>query len=243
MVAAAQATSRTQHSLAQSDNDSELAAYAAARRAMVDGTLRTNAVIDPAVVAAMASVPREAFVPSAQAPLAYSDRGVPLNASGRRLNPPLVTGRLLVAADIAPGQRVLLIGAACGYTAALLAELGAAVTALDCDAGLVAAARAALAPWPSVELAEGPLGDGWAAGAPYDRIIIDGAGAFLPDALPGAVVDQLADGGVVTAGVIDGPVTRLARGVKVGGAVRLRSFADFDMVRLPGMVPPPQFRF
>ena len=84
------------------------------RAAMIDSQLRTNDVIDPAVVAAMGAVAREAHVPAALSGVAYMDRAIDLGG-GRALNPPLVTGRLLVAAEIHPGQRVLLHpGIACG---------------------------------------------------------------------------------------------------------------------------------
>lgn len=216
--------------------------FAAMRAAMIDTQLRTNAVIDPAVVAAMAVVPREAFVSDALRVAAYSDRSLALSAT-RRLNAPLVLGRLLVAADIMPGQRVLLIGAGSGYGAAVLAAMGAAVTALESDADLLAMAGAALAGVDGAVLIGGPMDDPLAAlGAgtePFARIIVDGAMAQLP----AAVVAALADGGVMAAGVADGPVTRLARGVKVGGALVLRAFADLDMARLPGFDRPAGFQF
>ncbi|MGN6690903.1 MAG: protein-L-isoaspartate O-methyltransferase family protein, partial [Sphingopyxis sp.] len=114
------------------------------RAAMIDSQLRTNDVIDPAVIGVMATTPREAYVPATLSGVAYMDRAIDLGG-GRALNPPLVTGRLLVAADIRPGARVLLIGAATGYTAALLAALGAEVHAVEEQADLLAAARAATA--------------------------------------------------------------------------------------------------
>ena len=98
------------------------------RSAMIDSQLRTNDVIDPAVVGAMGAVAREAHAPAALASVAYMDRAIALG-QGRALNAPLVTGRMLVAAAVRPGQRVLLVGSATGYTAALLAQLGAEVTA------------------------------------------------------------------------------------------------------------------
>ena len=100
------------------------------RAAMIDSQLRTNDVIDPAVVTAMGAVPREAHVPAALSSVAYMDRAIALG-DGRMLNPPLVTGRMLVAAAIRPGMRVLLVGGATGYTAALLAALGAEVHAVE----------------------------------------------------------------------------------------------------------------
>lgn len=207
------------------------------RAAMIDSQLRTNDVIDPAVIGVMGALAREAHVPSALASVAYMDRPIALG-EGRVLSPPLVTGRMLVAAAIRPGQRVLLIGAATGYTAALLTALGAEVHAVDERADLLDAARAATAS-ADIHWIEGPLAAGAPDAGPFDRIIIDGAIDVLPDAL----VAQLAEGGRIVAARRDGAVSRLVQGVKTGGAVALRSFADMDVAPLPGFAAPKGFQF
>ncbi|OHD05627.1 protein-L-isoaspartate O-methyltransferase family protein [Sphingopyxis sp. RIFCSPHIGHO2_12_FULL_65_19] len=207
------------------------------RSAMIDSQLRTNDVIDPAVVGAMAAVAREAHVPAAMGGVAYMDRAIALG-HGRALNAPLVTGRMIVAAAIRPAMRVLLIGSATGYTAALLARLGADVTAVEEAGDLMAAAQAATLN-DSIRWVEGPLNAGAPNAAPFDRIIIEGAIETLPDAL----VAQLADGGRLVAARREGAVTRLVEGVKAGGTVALRSFADMDVAPLPGFAAPAGFRF
>ncbi|GAO80373.1 MULTISPECIES: protein-L-isoaspartate O-methyltransferase [unclassified Sphingopyxis] len=207
------------------------------RAAMVDSQLRTNDVIDPAVVGAMAAAPREAHVPPALASVAYMDRAIALG-DGRALNAPLVTGRMLVAAAVRPGQRVLLIGSATGYTARLLALLGAEVHAVEEQDALMAAAQAAVAS-DGIHWVAGPLAAGAPDAAPFDRIIVEGAIETLPDAL----VAQLADGGRLIAARREGAVTRLVEGVKAGGTVALRSFADMDVVPLPGFAAPTGFQF
>lgn len=207
------------------------------RAAMIDSQLRTNDVIDPAVVGAMAAVAREAHVPAALAGVAYMDRAIALG-HGRALNAPLVTGRMLVAAAIRPGLRVLLVGSATGYTAALLALLGAEVHAVEEQDELMAAAQAAVADG-NIHWIAGPLAAGASNAAPFDRIIIEGA----IETLPGALVAQLADGGRLIAARREGAVTRLVEGVKAGGAVALRSFADMDVAPLPGFAAPAGFRF
>lgn len=68
--------------------------YALARRAMIDSQLRPQAVTDPSVIAAMAVVPREAFVPAASRAVAYIDRVIPLGTD-RGMSPPVTLGRLL----------------------------------------------------------------------------------------------------------------------------------------------------
>lgn len=207
------------------------------RSAMIDSQLRTNDVIDPAVVGAMAAAPREAYVPAALASVAYMDRAITLG-HGRALNAPLVTGRMLVAAAIRPGMRVLLVGSATGYTAALLALLGAEVHAVEEQDELMATAQA-VASNDDIRWVAGPLAAGAPAAAPFDRIIIEGA----IETLPGALVAQLADGGRLVAARREGAVTRLVEGVKAGGAVALRSFADMDVAPLPGFAAPAGFQF
>ncbi|HJS10938.1 protein-L-isoaspartate O-methyltransferase [Sphingopyxis sp.] len=207
------------------------------RAAMIDSQLRTNDVIDPAVVGAMAAAPREAHVPAALARVAYMDRAIALG-HGRALNAPLVTGRMLVAAAIRPGQRVLLIGSATGYTAGLLALLGAEVHAVEEQGELMAVAEGAAANG-NIRWIQGPLAAGAPDAAPFDRIIIEGAIEMLPDAL----VAQLADGGRLIAARREGAVTRLVEGVKAGSKVALRSFADMDVAPLPGFAAPAGFQF
>lgn len=207
------------------------------RSAMIDSQLRTNDVIDPAVIGAMAAVPREAHVPAALASVAYMDRAIALG-HGRALNPPLVTGRMLVAAAIRPGMRVLLVGSATGYTAALLALLGAEVHAVEEQGELMAAAQSAVAN-ANIHWTQGPLNAGAPDAAPFDRIIVEGA----IETLPGALADQLAEGGRLVAARRDGAVARLVQGVKAGGAIPLRSFADMDVAPLPGFAAPAGFQF
>lgn len=210
----------------------------AMRHAMVASQLRTNAVNDVRVVAAMDTVPREAFLPAEQAELAYRDTAVPL-FHGRAQNVPIATGRLLTQAGLRADDRVLLIGAAGGYTAAVLAELVATVVAVESDAALVALARAALADHASVTLIEGPLEAGHADGAPYDVIVIDGAVEEIPQAL----IEQVKIGGRVVAGILDRGVSRLSAGRRTAGGFGLLDFADIDCVALPGFARPRTFTF
>lgn len=207
--------------------------YASMRSAMVDSQLRTSDVSDVRVIAAMASVARETFVPADRQAMAYIDRPVRL-AGDRALNPPLATGRLLTEAAVKAGDKVLLVGAASGYAAALLAQMGAVVTAVEQDPALVALARAA-----GVAIIEGPLAAGGPAGASYDVIMVDGA----VENLPPAIVAQLADGGRLVTGLLESGVTRLCVGRKSGTSFGLAHLADLEMVTLPGFARPEGFVF
>ncbi|MBX3593841.1 protein-L-isoaspartate O-methyltransferase [Sphingomonas sp.] len=207
-----------------------------AREAMVASQLRTSGVSDARVVAAMNEVAREDYVPERHRGLAYRDRPLPLGG-GRMQNPPLATGLLLTQAGIAAGDRVLIVGAAGGYAAAIAAKLGAKVIALESDGELAARARAALGG--VADVAEGPLMAGWPAGAPYDVLIVDGAVEVLPDAL----VAQVRVGGRIVAGLLERGVTRLAAGVRTEGGFGLTAFADSECAVLPGFEAPQGFRF
>lgn len=214
------------------------ARFEAMRHAMVASQLRTNAVSDPRVVAAMARVPREKFLPADVAGLAYRDTAVPLG-NGRFANLPIATGRLLTEAQIRPGDKVLLIGAAGGYTAAVLALVAESVVAVESDPALVAIARVALADYPAVTLVDTPLDAGAPALAPFDLLVVDGAVEQLPEAL----VAQLVPGGRVVAGLVDRGVTRLAAGRRSDGGFGLVDFADIECVPLPGFARPAVFAF
>lgn len=199
------------------------------RHAMVASQLRTSAVNDARVVEAMARVPRENFLPPEHLGLAYRDTLLPL-VGGRRHNSPLALGRLLTEAQVQPNDHVLLVGAAGGYAAALLAALAGSVVAIEEEDALVAIARPALAEFGNVEVVQGPLNAGWAGKGPYDLLVVDGAAEQLPDAL----VPQVKPGGRVVSGVVDRGVTRLAAGRRTEGGFGLIDFADIECTELPG---------
>ncbi|MEO6198507.1 MAG: protein-L-isoaspartate O-methyltransferase [Sphingomicrobium sp.] len=205
--------------------------YAAARQAMIDSQLRPQGVTAPAVIAAMAAVPREAFVPAAARAMAYSDRMVPLG-EGRALAPPAALGMLLEALLPLAGERALVIGSGTGYSAAVLAAMGLKVTALD-------ETEAPKAPAGTFSRVTGALDAGHAKGAPFDLILIDGAVPAIPDAL----MAQLGDGGRLGAGLIDQGIAKLVVGAKSGTAFGLRSIGDAGLPPLPGFTKPREFTF
>ena len=207
------------------------------RRAMVASQLRTTGVSDHRVIAAMGAVPRERFVPGELVSAAYADALVPLG-HGRSLNSPMSLGRMLTEAHLKGDERALVIGAATGYAAAVVARLAASVVALEEQAELAAAARDALAET-GVAVAVGPLAAGHAAGAPYDFILIDGAVEYVPQ----SIIDQLGDGGELAAAILDNGVPRLSIGRVVGGAFGAVAYADAAAPVLPGFQKPRGFSF
>ena len=208
------------------------------RKAMVVSQLRTTEVSDPHLIAAMGHVPRENFVPAARRSFAYADRGVQID-EGRALNPPLTTGRLLNMARVTKADNVLLIGAATGYTAAVLAQLAGTVTAVEENSKLAAMAEKNLAACANVKVETGRLTDGWSPSAPYSLIVVDG----LVEQIPRSLADQLTpDGRIVTAMLHDG-VPRLAFGRAAGGHVGFQYFADGGGWPLPGFEIAKSFTF
>ncbi len=207
------------------------------RRAMVASQLRTTGVNDPRVVAAMGAVPRERFVPDDRVATAYADALLPLG-HGRELNSPMALGRMLSEARLQGDERALVIGAATGYAAAVVSRLAKSVVALEEQPELAAFARHALA-GSDVVVVEGPLSEGWAQGAPYDFILIDGAIELVPQ----AIIDQIADGGELAAVVLDGGVPRLSVGRVVGGAYGSAAYSDTAAPMLPGFLKPCGFSF
>jgi protein-L-isoaspartate(D-aspartate) O-methyltransferase len=212
--------------------------FEAMRDAMVSSQLRTTAVSDPRIVAAMQVVAREAFVPPDRQALAYVDVPVPLGG-GRSLNPPMVTGRMLNEALLRAEDHVLLIGAATGYCAALLSRLVKSVVALESDEGFAASAKKALEDLNNVTVVTGPLAQGWANHGPYSLILVDGAIESVPDEL----VTQLNEGGRLVTVWVDQGVSRLSTGIKAAGSVVLRPFAEAEAVSLPGFAQTKGFTF
>jgi protein-L-isoaspartate(D-aspartate) O-methyltransferase len=211
-----------------------------ARRLMVDGQIRTADVTDAALLDALLTVPREQFLPPALAPLAYLDADIPLG-KGRALLRPMVLAKLIQAAPIRTGERILDIGCATGYSAAILARLGAFVVALEEDADLATAAKTALAAvgTTNAQFVVGPLAAGWSAGGPYDGILLNGAAEVIPEVLG----DQLKPGGwLVGVGgrppACKGMVYRVTEGSLVG-----RPIFDAAATLLPGFRAPARFVF
>ncbi|MEA3078989.1 MAG: protein-L-isoaspartate(D-aspartate) O-methyltransferase [Sphingomonadales bacterium] len=200
---------------------------------MVESQLRPQGVTDPAVLDAMRRIPRENFLPSHTRPLAYVDRAVAIG-EGRFLAAPAVLGQLLTQMMPTSGQRVLVVGAGTGYSAAVLGAMGLEVVALESDAELAAAARKN-----KIKVTEGPLEEGWPSGAPFGQIRIDGAIEYIPD----EIIAQLADGGRLGAAIADRGITRLAIGRKAGDAFGTLSVGDAGVPALPGFQRPRVFTF
>jgi protein-L-isoaspartate(D-aspartate) O-methyltransferase len=211
----------------------------AARRLMVDCQVRTADVTDRDLIDAMLALPREHFVPAGLAEQAYLDGDIPVGG-GRSLLKPMVLAKLIQAAAVRPGDRVLDVGCATGYSSAVLAKLAGSVMALEEDAKLADQAKTALtvSGVTGVSVVSGPLPGGWPAGAPYDVIFLNGATEIVPEQLG----HQLKPDGRLAALSGSKPgkgmIYRLIEGQLVG-----RPVFDAAATVLPGFVAPPAFVF
>jgi protein-L-isoaspartate(D-aspartate) O-methyltransferase len=213
-----------------------------ARQAMVDRQVRPHDVTDLRILEALLEVPRENFLDPVHRALAYLDTEVPVSAaSGRMLLKPIVFGKLLQAAAIRESDRVLDVGCATGYSAAVLARLAGEVVALEEDAALAAAAAANLAALGAthVKVVTGPLTAGAPQSAPYDVILLEGRSEVAPEAL----CAQLADRGRLLAVVGGAPMAKAMMYDKNGDNITACPLFDAGAPVLPGFVKPPEFVF
>jgi protein-L-isoaspartate(D-aspartate) O-methyltransferase len=210
--------------------------FTAARLNMIESQVRPNGITDRRIIAAMEQVAREAFVPESRRAVAYVDEDVPLvpgdaSRGPRALIEAMAFARMLQHAEIKPDDKVLLVGAATGYGAAVVSQIAARVIALECDAGLAAEARRNLAGLGNATVAEGPLEAGFAAESPYDVIILEGRAGEIPQAL----LDQLADEGRLVAVVGEADVSQATVFTRAGSAVAARRAFDASIAPLPGL--------
>jgi protein-L-isoaspartate(D-aspartate) O-methyltransferase len=197
--------------------------FAAQRLNMIDAQVRASDVTDPRIHAAMGDVARERFVPAAKRALAYAD--VPVEVSpGRYLLDPRTFAKLLALCEFRPGDKVLDVGCATGYSSAVLARLARTVIALEQDADLVRLASELLpaAGAANAVVTQGILSQGLKAEAPYDAIFVNGAIESQPDAL----LAQLVQGGCLVAVISQGVRSQAMKFVREEG--RIGSWAAFD---------------
>jgi protein-L-isoaspartate(D-aspartate) O-methyltransferase len=218
--------------------------FATARQKMVDSQVRTSDVTDHRILDAMLTVPREDFVPGDKRALAYLDLDLDVadGGTGRFLIKPMLTARLLQAAAIKPTDKILIVGCATGYLAALAARLAAKIVATENDSTLAARGKEILSKLGFqetviVQIAEAATG--YAEEAPFDAIILNGATGIAPDGL----YHQLADGGRLVGVFASERPSRAMIVTRWRGDFGYRTLFDAAAPLLPGLERRPEFVF
>lgn len=218
--------------------------FSTARQKMVDGQVRPSDVTDLRILDAMLAVPREDFVPPAQRPIAYLDLDIEVGGAGtakRHLIKPVVLAKMLQAASILETDRVLVVGCATGYSAAIVSHLAGEVFATESDASLASAAKTNLSQIgiTNVTIGNAETASGDAAHAPYDVIVLDGATEIEPTAL----YEQLKPAGRLVGVFAATQPPRANLVTRSAGDFGSRILFDAFAPVLPGMLRLPAFTF
>jgi protein-L-isoaspartate(D-aspartate) O-methyltransferase len=163
--------------------------FAQARNKMVEAQLARRGLRDPRVLAVMRTVPREYFLAPQFKEQAYDDGPLPI-AEGQTISQPYIVAAMLEAAEVDDGDKVLEVGAGCGYTTALLGRLADKVFAVERRTALTEAARERLRAlgYDNVELQTADGSIGWPEAAPFNAIIVSAGGPRIPESLKGQLV-------------------------------------------------------
>ena len=212
----------------------------AARRAMVNSQIRVNDVTDPRLLEALGTMPRELFVPKAQASTVYGERDIPLEA-GRFLIKPREFAKLVDALEIEDSDLILNIGAGRGYSAAILGRLGETVVALEPNEKLRTCAEKALSMVhaDNVAVIDGDLRAAAPEQGPFDVIFVDASVSSIPQSW----LDQLAENGRLGVFERDGGAGHGVVYVRSHGSIGRRVAFDASVPYLPGFEPTKAFSF
>jgi protein-L-isoaspartate(D-aspartate) O-methyltransferase len=159
---------------------------------MVERQLKRRGIRDQHILDAFLTVPRELFVSSQYAELAYGDHPLPIEA-GQTISQPYIVAVMIEAAGIGLRDKVLEVGAGSGYAAAIISRIAGQVVAVERLHELVEIARERIARlgYDNIEIIEGDGTKGCPDRAPFDAILAAASGSHVPNAL----LDQLAENG------------------------------------------------
>lgn len=213
------------------------------RLEMVTHQIKSRDVNDPAVLAAIASVPRHRFVHESQTAVAYQDHPLPI-AANQTISQPYMVALMAQAAAITPGDRVLEVGTGSGYGAAVLATLAREVITVERHQDLANPAAALLTElgYRNVTVVNADGSHGYPESAPYSAVVVTASASKIPSRL----VDQLADGGrlIIPIGPV-GDIQQLVRLHKTGDRHHIENLCPVRFVPLieecqDDTIPPPR---
>src|SRR5437773_129584 len=166
--------------------------FAAQRQRMVQQQLMARGIKDERVLAAMAKVPREEFVPPESRAASFEDGPLPIGYD-QTISQPYIVAFMTEQLRLSPTDRVLEIGTGSGYQAAILAELAGEVYTIEIVAHIARVAETTLQRlgYKNVHVKLGDGYKGWPENAPFDAIIVTCA----PDKVPQLLADQLKESG------------------------------------------------
>jgi protein-L-isoaspartate(D-aspartate) O-methyltransferase len=198
---------------------------------MVQEQLRTRNINDERVLAAMAKVPRHLFVEEALQAQAYGDFPLPIG-EGQTISQPYIVALMTQMLGLRGREKVLEIGTGCGYQTAVLAQLCEQVYSLERIKKLLGRARINLDKIGCFnalcKVGDGTLG--WPQHSPYDAIIVTAGGPEIPEAL----LEQLADPGIMVIPVGDRSSQQLTRVIKRNGELGVEQGEQVRFVSLIG---------
>ena len=207
--------------------------FAREREKMVEYQLKRRGIDEQHILDAFLQVPREEFVARDQAHLAYGDHPLPIE-SGQTISQPYIVANMIQAAEIAPGDSVLEIGAGSGYAAAVIGRIADRVIAIERHPELarLASERIDRLGYSNVRILEGDGTRGCREEAPFDAILAAATGSHVPDTL----LDQLAFGGCLVMPVGDpGGVQKLVKARKrADGSIEREDLGAVRFVPLIG---------
>lgn len=186
------------------------------RLRMVTEQLRGRGIRDERVLAAMAKIPREAFLIPEDTPNAYGDFPLPIGA-GQTISQPYIVAAMLEKLDLRPNDRVLEVGTGTGYEAAILGELASEVWTMERHEELAMKATAILQNLgcTNVHVVHGDGSRGLPEQVPFTKILVAAAAPRIPETL----IEQLADGGKMILPVGSREEQRLQLVRKVGDQI------------------------
>jgi protein-L-isoaspartate(D-aspartate) O-methyltransferase len=192
--------------------------------------LQNKGIKDERVLAAIGKVPRHVFFENAFLEHAYQDKAFPIG-EGQTISQPYTVAFQTEKLEVKPGDKVLEIGTGSGYQACVLLEMGAKVFTIEYNKKLYETAKAFL---PKLEYKPffffGDGSKGIPAKAPYDKIIVTAGAPVVPDAL----IDQLAEGGILVIPVGDRSKQVMLKITKKNGKLIKEEFDYFSFVPLLG---------
>jgi protein-L-isoaspartate(D-aspartate) O-methyltransferase len=205
--------------------------YDLARKRMVEEQIIARGILDQRVLAVLGSVPRHCFIPLDDLAWAYSDGPLPIG-HGQTISQPYIVALMTELLELGKTDRVLEVGTGSGYQAAVLGELAAEIHTIEVIPGLAIQASKTLAEmaYSHIHVHTGDGSLGWPENAPYNRILVAAAAPETPQ----AILDQLAEGGILVIPVGNRSVQQLEVWRRIGHEFSQRKNGDVCFVPLRG---------